>query len=212
MVIPPLSSIYHLRHLAEMTADNDPKEAPVATPSPLDRQRLWEKYEDIAMHFNDLIIQLRSRSLVAVTAVATVVGVFADGANLSPVSGWTLATAVFVALCVVWIAIFCLDQLYYSRLLKGSVAAITRLEEAIENDQNTLISLSTQVEEEFSERKPPQLVSGIIAFYAIILFLLATCAICSAVVLLSLGDGDVIKIEEKKSISDVGTHAYSLSG
>ena len=32
---------------------------------------LWTKYEDIAMHFNDLLIKLRTQALAAVAALTT---------------------------------------------------------------------------------------------------------------------------------------------
>src|SRR5664280_1831888 len=34
---------------------------------------VWEKYEDIAMHFNDLLIRLRTQALAAVAAISTLV-------------------------------------------------------------------------------------------------------------------------------------------
>jgi hypothetical protein len=34
-------------------------------------QKLWEKYEDITMHFNDLIIKLRTQALAGVAALST---------------------------------------------------------------------------------------------------------------------------------------------
>jgi hypothetical protein len=38
---------------------------------------LWEKYEQIAMHFNDLLIKLRTQALAGVAAISAIVGVFA---------------------------------------------------------------------------------------------------------------------------------------
>ena len=35
---------------------------------------LWTKYEDIAMHFNDLLIKLRTQALAAVAALTTLSG------------------------------------------------------------------------------------------------------------------------------------------
>jgi hypothetical protein len=34
-------------------------------------RELWEKYEEITMHFNDLIIRLRTQALAGVAAVCT---------------------------------------------------------------------------------------------------------------------------------------------
>ncbi len=43
----------------------------------IDVQKLWEKYEDIAMHFNDLLMRLRTQTLAGIAAVSALVGVFA---------------------------------------------------------------------------------------------------------------------------------------
>ena len=40
-------------------------------------RELWEKYEEITMHFNDLIIRLRTQALAGVAALSALVGIFA---------------------------------------------------------------------------------------------------------------------------------------
>lgn len=42
-----------------------------------DRFQVWREYEGVTMHFNDLIIRLRSQSLGGVAAVATLAAVVA---------------------------------------------------------------------------------------------------------------------------------------
>jgi hypothetical protein len=37
---------------------------------------VWKKYEEITMHFNDLLMRLRTQALAAVAALATIVGIF----------------------------------------------------------------------------------------------------------------------------------------
>jgi hypothetical protein len=37
--------------------------------------KVWQKYEDIAMHFNDLLIRLRTQALGAIAALTTIIGV-----------------------------------------------------------------------------------------------------------------------------------------
>ena len=37
---------------------------------------VWKKYEEITMHFNDLLMRLRKQALAAVAALATIVGIF----------------------------------------------------------------------------------------------------------------------------------------
>src|ERR1017187_1093347 len=87
---------------------------------------VWEKYEDIAMHFNDLLIRLRTQALAAVAAISTLVTIFGKtGAN--PKLSWELAALVFSLLAVFWIAILVIDFCYNNRLLIGAVAAIRLL-------------------------------------------------------------------------------------
>jgi len=52
--------------------------------SPINRFDLWKEYERVAMHFNDLIIRLRSQSLGGVAAFATLAGVVANQFPGSP--------------------------------------------------------------------------------------------------------------------------------
>src|ERR1700676_1563476 len=91
-------------------------------------RKLWEKYEDITMHFNELIIKLRSQALAGVAALSTLVGIFAK-TDLGHFSyTWEIAGFVFVALAIFWIAIWIMDFSYYNRLLVGAVAALLELE------------------------------------------------------------------------------------
>src|ERR1019366_10562259 len=84
---------------------------------------LWAKYEDIAMHFNDLLIRLRTQALAAVAALSTLVGIFTKTDPNSVHVSWEIATAVFLGLSIFWIAIWIIDFCYYNRLLIGAVAA-----------------------------------------------------------------------------------------
>jgi hypothetical protein len=91
---------------------------------------LWDKYEHIAMHFNDLILKIRIQALAAVTAIITIVGILGKTTNTStsdPIN-WLLFILVFFFLGLFWIAIWILDFRYYSRLLGGAVEAIKNLE------------------------------------------------------------------------------------
>jgi hypothetical protein len=109
---------------------------------------LWEKYEDIAMHFNDLIIRLRTQALAGVAALSTLVGVFAK-TDLGPFSySWEIAGFVFIALALFWIAIWILDFAYYNKLLVGAVSALIELENRSKVSSTlSQITLSTRVEE-----------------------------------------------------------------
>ncbi len=107
---------------------------------------LWNKYEDIAMHFNDLILKIRIQALAAVAAISTVVGFF--NRNGENEFSWGLTFAVFFFLCLFWIAIWILDFRYYNRLLLGAVDALLELEKASKvNDYISEIQLSTLIED-----------------------------------------------------------------
>jgi hypothetical protein len=59
---------------------------------------LWAKYEDIAMHFNDLLIRLRTQALAAVAALITLVGIFTKTEPENIHLSWEIATAVLIGL------------------------------------------------------------------------------------------------------------------
>lgn len=89
-------------------------------------RRLWEKYEDIAMHFNDLLIRLRMQALGVVAALSTLIGIFT---KTDVAITWEIAAGVFGGLFLFWIAIWILDFGYYNRLLIGAVAALVGIEQ-----------------------------------------------------------------------------------
>lgn len=92
---------------------------------------VWKEYERIAMHFNELIIQLRVRALGGIAAISALVGFLSKGDTPEDFR-WGIFAAVFGILIIVWIAIIFLDILYYDRLLKGSVTAIVDVEKESE--------------------------------------------------------------------------------
>ena len=140
----------------------------------LDVQTLWAKYEDIAMHFNDLLMRLRSQSLAGIAALATIVGILAKGELGSLSVSWFVAMVIFFAMALFWIAIWCLDFLYYNRLLRGAVGALAELEEKSKepNAPITSINMSTLIEAEFRSPLLGDDIShfrGVLFFYGIVL-------------------------------------------
>jgi hypothetical protein len=142
---------------------------------------LWAKYEDIAMHFNDLLIRLRTQALAAVAALSTLVGIFTKTDPNSVHISWEVATGVFGLLTVFWIAIWAIDRCYYNRLLIGAVIALRDIEaESKKTYPNVAINLSTRIEEyvahPFSDARPWrerfQAKLGVRAFYLIVLIAL----------------------------------------
>jgi hypothetical protein len=142
--------------------------------SSLDLQSLWEKYEDIAMHFNDLLMRLWSQSIAGIAALSTIVGVLAKGDVTDLRISWLVAAMIFVGMSLVWVAVWCIDFLYYNVLLMGAVSAIKKLEEESQHGGPKSINMSTLIEAQFS--KPPNIGSfhGVLLFYGIVLFILVS--------------------------------------
>jgi hypothetical protein len=145
----------------------------------IDVQCLWEKYEDIAMHFNDLLIRLRTQSLAGIAALSAVVGIFSKegGAPSNLQLDWVVAEAIFAAMIGFWIAIWCLDMVYYNRLLNGSVRAIVELEKQTDDGSafDGKIEMSRLIEAQFKEpiwNPKERSYHGVVAFYGIVLVVL----------------------------------------
>jgi hypothetical protein len=86
---------------------------------------LWSKYEDVAMHFNDLIMKLRTQALAGLAGVVTVAGLAVSFTGKTvTTTEWEVLFCTSVFLSVAWIALFILDIGYYNRLLRGAVEAI----------------------------------------------------------------------------------------
>ncbi len=139
---------------------------------------VWKEYEAIAMHFNDLILKIRTQSLAAVAAFATIAGLLLKGESISHELRWGTLTAVFIALCVFWLAIWIIDFTYYNRLLLGAVRALIKIEEESKTRTRTSsIYVSTYIEEAVALRAPAKgedlgLSKGRWMFYTLVFLLL----------------------------------------
>ena len=105
---------------------------------------LWKEYEGVAMHFNELLIRLRTQALGGVAAISAITGFLSATKETETVSALTsmrLLETVFLVLAVFWVALFCLDFFYYRVLLNGAVEAILDLE------KETGINLSTKIDQ-----------------------------------------------------------------
>jgi hypothetical protein len=113
--------------------------------------KVWKNYEDIAMHFNDLIIRLRIQSIGGIAALATIIGIVLKNTNgNNEVFNYGLAILAIICLMLFWVAIWILDLRYYNRLLEGSVNAILELEKNKEVFlEKKEINLSSNIERAF---------------------------------------------------------------
>jgi hypothetical protein len=98
---------------------------------------VWRAYEDIAMHFNDLLIKLRVQALAGVAAISALVGFLSKGDTPEDFR-WGIVAGMFLILTLFWIAIWFLDFRYYNRLLFGAVAGIIEIEKR--SEKSTTIS------------------------------------------------------------------------
>jgi hypothetical protein len=136
-------------------------------------KELWEKYEEIAMHFNDLLIRLRTQALGGVAALSTLVGLFAK-TSATVNTSWEIAAVFFHFVCFLWIAVWIIDFCYYNRLLLGAVVALQALEERSKTEMWVQhINLSTMIEHAVARQlsataRSGWLVVGRWAFYTIV--------------------------------------------
>lgn len=124
--------------------------------------KLWSKYEDIAMHFNELIIKLRVQALGGLTISGTLATAIFKGENDS--NSLKLLVPFFLT---GWIAIYFLDMHYYNRLLSGAADAIVELEQQFKS-----IKLSKKITEEIRKSE-----NGRTLFYSIVSIALAIISI-----------------------------------
>ncbi|MBY0539348.1 hypothetical protein K2P56_02860 [Patescibacteria group bacterium] len=138
---------------------------------------LWDKYEEVAMHFNDLLIKLRIQALAGVAGITTLVSLFAKSPSGTEVN-WEIAALVFCGLIFFWIAIAIIDLLYYNRLLWGAVRTILELENMSKEGIQYVkwINLSTNIrlteQERFKGWKFSKVFAGPVLFYLLVLFVL----------------------------------------
>ena len=153
----------------------------------------WDKQEKIAMHFNDLIIKVRTQALGALAAIITVGGALIHDKGSSNAIPWGLITGFFGILAAFWVAICILDFLYYDRLLLGAVDSLLRLEDQINARQPIDIVMSHKIEDAVIGIPPIHLKRGTLTgpklFYAIVFAILligfvvsgckVLCALCA---------------------------------
>jgi hypothetical protein len=105
---------------------------------------LWEKYETVAMHFNDLIIRLRTQAVGGLAGVVAVAGIAVNYAQKPDTRApWMILCGTLVILLFAWASLWLLDTRYYARLLRGAVNAL------LAHEQKTAgrINLSTTISE-----------------------------------------------------------------
>lgn len=131
-----------------------------------DEARTWEKAEDVAIHFNEMILNFRLKAIGALTLAAGLVGTVllnkGDKASeaVPSINYFSFALGMWF-LAVVWAAIMCLDLFYYHRLLLGAVADALRIEEI----SGGRLHLSTEIKNKAEEGVTDSVARGL--FYAL---------------------------------------------
>lgn len=168
------------QEMSEVTADTGKSAS--STPYSFDDVfKLWSKYEDVAMHFNDLILRLRFQALAGVAGLTTLVGVFGRDVD-DPTVRSAVVSGVFALLAFFWVAIWALDRFYYDKLLCGAVHALLKLERlSAERPDHLKIDLSSDIERSFlraiSLQHPGRRKDGRSWFYGIVFFALVLGAV-----------------------------------
>jgi hypothetical protein len=109
--------------------------------------KVWKKYEDIAMHFNDPLIKLRTQALGGIAVISALVGLLSKGDTPEDFR-WGIMVAVFFLLSFFWVALWILDSRYYNRLLEGAVYAILEIEKTSDHsDRVNHLNMSRRIEQ-----------------------------------------------------------------
>ena len=138
------------------------------------RIELWRHYEDVAMHFNDLLIHLRSQALGAISVIITGAGLFvghqaaAQDIGRGTLVSWPAAAAVSLLLFLAWTTLMIIDICYYSRLLRGAVNALLKIEAASDGE----ITLSTEIENMFGHSEARKSLNWPVKFFYVPILLL----------------------------------------
>ena len=106
---------------------------------------LWFHYEEIAMHFNELIIQYRLQLMGGIGSIGALSGYFigskVDSAEMRHKLRAFIATGILLLLLAAWN----LDINYYNNLLRGAVDALIQFER-----EHPDINMSTSIKARFT--------------------------------------------------------------
>ncbi|MEQ8427620.1 MAG: hypothetical protein RLT87_00730 [Gammaproteobacteria bacterium] len=89
---------------------------------------LWFHYEEIAMHFNELIIQYRLQLMGGAGAIGAIASYLVGSKVESEIDRHKLRALISTGLLIIFVSAAYLDLFYYNELLRGSVDALIELE------------------------------------------------------------------------------------
>jgi hypothetical protein len=108
---------------------------------------LWYHYEQVAMHFNELIIQYRLHLMGGLGTIGALSGYLIGGKVDDPQMRNWLRALVSTGLLMLLVAAASLDLFYYDQLLQGAVDALVEFE-----SKHPPIDLSTLIEKKVTYR------------------------------------------------------------
>lgn len=108
---------------------------------------LWHHYEQVAMHFNELIIQYRLQLMGGAGVIGALSGYLIGSKVESPLLRHKLRAYVSTGLLFLVLAAFYLDVYYYNELLRGAVNAILKLEA----EHPDILYMSTHIKSQFPD-------------------------------------------------------------
>lgn len=137
--------------------------------------QVWSKSEDIAVHFNDLIMRWRLQAVGGLAAIATLAGFVVGDADTLRVRYRAMIMLSALLACG-WVGVGALDLFYYRKLLQGAVQTILRLEEQMSD-----VHLSTDIEEaaKSGARWAPWLFYGLGLAPLLVFIVWASAQLCS---------------------------------
>ena len=111
-------------------------------PDPISVLEQWYRYEEIAMHFNNLIMQFRLQLLGGAGLIGTIASYLIGGKVKPDLQRHWITCVVSAGLFVLLAATASLDVFYYNRLLTGAVRALLEFEA-----KHPEIQMSTRIED-----------------------------------------------------------------
>ena len=106
-------------------------------------REIWSKFEDVAMHFNDLLMKWRLQAIGGLAALVTLAGSVVGKIPDHDQRYWGMILLATTFLCV-WSGLAVLDLCYYRKLLAGAVEDLLALESQIHIKMSTTIERHAQ--------------------------------------------------------------------
>nr|BFD33712.1 hypothetical protein GTC16762_33310 [Pigmentibacter ruber] len=109
----------------------------------------WVFYQETARHFNELIIDLRTKSLTVVVSLSAASIIISQKMIIQFISNFVISCSILV-IYLFWKCIHVIDIYYYQNLLLGTIKTISENEE--KNNEELKINLTRNISQQTSEK------------------------------------------------------------